>query len=261
MSIGKYLRLSRILEPESRTAIIIPMDHSVEGYFSKLENPREIIKSMLDGGANAFLLRRGVIKNTYDVFAGKAGLIYRVTTATGTSGDLAYQTITSSVEEAIKLGADAVVDTVFVGHPRESDMIQWYGILSDVCDEYEMPLVGEVDVWEKKGEERAEFMRQGVRSLCEEGADFIKAFYTDDLESFRKVVKNSLVPLVIGGGPKKNTVRDFLIMVKDAIEAGAIGTCIGRNIWEAENPIKMTQAVAKIVREKSSVEEALKLVR
>jgi len=262
LCIGKKIRLSRIIEPYSKSAVIVPMDHGVEGYFERLENPEKIISDVLEGGANALLLRRGIIKQMYKVFAGRAGLILRVTCATGLSSDPSYQKIVSSVEEAIRLGADAVIAMVNVGHPKEDEMIHNFGILSDECDEWEIPLIGEVYPWESKFKNVYDFdvIRQGVRVLSEEGADLIKTSYTGDKKSFEKVVNYSLSPIILAGGPKKDSLKDVLIMVKNAVDAGAIGICIGRNIWQSKNPKKTVQAIAKIVRDRASVEEAEKLL-
>lgn len=262
MGIGKEIRLSRIIEPKTKSAVIVPMDHAVEGYYDRLEDPEKIITQVIEGGANALLLRRGIIKQTYKALAGKAGLILRVTCATGLT-DPTYQKYVSSVEEALRLGADAVIAMVIVGHPKEHEMIQNFGRLSDACDKWDMPLIGEIYAWEGKFKNTYDFnvIRQGVRVLSEEGADLIKTCFTMDREGFEKVVKYSLVPIIMAGGPRKERIEDVLAMVKDAIDAGAIGVCMGRNIWQSKNPTKMVSAIAKIVRNRASVENAEKELR
>jgi len=257
--IGKTLRLARVLPPE-RGTVIIPVDHPIEGYYAELEDPTRIVKDMVEGGADAILLRRGTLSKVHSIIAGKLGVIYRVTGATGTSADTFYQMLISSVEEALRLGADAIVDTVTVGHPQENEMFHWFGMLSDEAHEHELPLLGEVEVWGKVTENRAELMRQGARSLAEEGADFIKSYFPQEHDYYRKIISNSLVPVIAAGGARMNSAREVLEFVKRVMDAGARGTVIGRNTWQYKEPKKMIKAIAKIVKENASVEEALKIL-
>jgi DhnA family fructose-bisphosphate aldolase class Ia len=194
----------------------------------------------------------------HKLIAGKTGIIYRVTGATGTSADTADQQLISSAEEALRYGADAIVYTITIGHPKEADMFQRFGILSDEAREREIPLIGEVEPWSKTTEDKGELMRQGVRSLGEEGADIVKSYFFGNTDFYSKIVKYSLVPVVAAGGAKMDSARDVLEFVKHIMVAGSRGTSIGRNIWQYKEPKKMIHAMAKIVKEGASVDEALK---
>ena len=121
MTVGKEIRLKRLIR-NNRT-IIVP----VEGYYRELEDPSFVVREIVKGGADGILLRRGSVLRTYNLFAGRLSLVYRVSGATGTSGDLGDQRLLSSVVEAIKFGADAVVYTIILGHPKENDMFQARG--------------------------------------------------------------------------------------------------------------------------------------
>jgi DhnA family fructose-bisphosphate aldolase class Ia len=103
-------------------------------------------------------------------------------------------------------------------------------------------------------------MRVAVRVASEEGADFIKTWYTGDPSSFSKVVDYSLVPVLIAGGPKAENERDVLEMVRGAMDAGAAGIAMGRKIWQSPDPAGMVRALAAIIREGASVDDALGLV-
>ena len=259
--IGKKIRINRIIDPGTNTALVLPMDHAVDlGYFQRLENPRDLIKKALLGGANALLLRRGLVKSTFCEFAGRAGLILRVTCATSLGPDPSYQKLASSVEEAVRLGADAVIAMVQIGHKKEPEMLHNIGILSDACDEWSIVLVGESYPFQGKFSDvyDPEIVRVGARILSEEGADLIKTCYTGSTETFHKVITYCQVPVLVAGGPKQATERDVLSMVEGAMEAGATGVCMGRNIWQAKDPLKMTKAVARIVRERADIRTAQK---
>ena len=93
------------------------------------------------------------------------------------------------------------------------------------------------------------------------GADIVKVPYTGNPETFRLAVEGSPVPVVIAGGPKMKSEKEVLEMVYGAIQAGAAGLSIGRNIFQAKDPTKMVRAMALIVHEGKSVEEALEVLK
>ena len=252
--IGKRIRMRRIL-PENGT-VIVPIDHAIEAYYPELEEPDRLAREFVEAKADAVLVRRGTLFRIYGTVAGKMGIVYRVTGGTGTSADPSYQVLVSSVKEALRLGADAIVDTVTIGHPKEHEMFHSFGMLSDEAREHELPLLGETELWSKTTENKAELTRQGVRILGEEGADLVKCYFPDDLDYYSKIVKHSLVPVIAAGGSKMNSGREVLEFVKHVMDAGSVGTCIGRNIWQNSEPKKMIKAISRIVKEHATVNEA-----
>ncbi|MEM4245797.1 MAG: 2-amino-3,7-dideoxy-D-threo-hept-6-ulosonate synthase [Candidatus Bathyarchaeia archaeon] len=263
MSLGKTLRMKRIFDARSGTALIVPMDHGIEGYFKELEDPRGLIRSIVDAGANALLLRRGLAEFAAAEYAGKAGLIYRITSASGLGRFTTEQPFISTVEEAVRIGADAVVANLFVGSEREAELLQRFGAIAEACDMWGMPFCAEMMPIGKKGSVpfdgpySPDEVRIAVRVGAEEGADFIKTYYTGDVDSFREVVRYSTVPLIIAGGPPVKTDAEVLQMVRDAMDAGASGIAMGRKIWGARDPPALTRALGRIIREKATVAEAL----
>lgn len=263
-SVGKVLRLGQIFDQKTGTALIVPMDHPVEGYYEQLEDPRGIIDQLIEAGASAFLLRRGTARLVAPVLAGRAGLILRTTIATGLRGKAIEQVFVTTVEEAVRLGAAAVCPTVYLGGETEPVDLEYLGLMADQCEAWGMPLMSEVfplggdDLIEPgAGPYSLEDMQMCVRIAAEEGADFIKTWYSGDSASYQKVTRYSTVPIVIAGGPKVNTTREALEMVKGAMDAGCVGTSIGRNIWQHPDPAAMMRAMAKIVLAKASVDEAM----
>jgi fructose-bisphosphate aldolase/2-amino-3,7-dideoxy-D-threo-hept-6-ulosonate synthase len=101
-------------------------------------------------------------------------------------------------------------------------------------------------------------VKLAARVGAELGADIVKTNYTGDIDSFREVVEGCLAPVVIAGGPAKGHEKEFLETVWGAMQAGAAGTSIGRNVFQARDPMKMVEAVSKLVHEETSVDEALK---
>lgn len=257
----KILRLRRIVPPAGKT-VIVPVDHGIEGYFEQLENYRSLVEALIAGGADALLVRRGLLARIADLVAGKVGVVYRVSGATATSPDLQEQRLLSRVLEAVRVGADAVVFTVTIGHPKEADMLVAFGEVVDEASSYGMPVIGEAEPWSKaKEEEKPELLRQGARTLSEEGADIVKTFFPNDISYYPKIVKYSLAPVVAAGGPRLGSQLMVLRFVKAVMDAGAIGTCMGRNIWGWSNPELMVKAVSMIVKRGASVDEAYALLK
>lgn len=239
------------------------MDHAVEGpEYTELEDPRELVHRLAEAGADGFIMRRGLARLTAASFAGRSGLVVRVTGRSGLSHRDAEQLFIASPEEALRSGADAVVYTIFLGINEDRDL-PLIGQVTDTCHRIGLPVMGEIF---PIGDERAapydgpytvEDMRVAVRVACEEGADMIKTWYTGDPRSFAKVVAYATVPVLIAGGPKAERVVDILEMVKGAMDAGAKGVTMGRKIWQSPDPAATLHAIARIVREGADVDQAL----
>jgi len=105
-----------------------------------------------------------------------------------------------------------------------------------------------------------EVVAHAARAGAELGADIIKTNYTGDIDSFRRVVEGCPVPVVIAGGPKTETDMEFLQMIEGALQAGARGVAIGRNVFQASDPVKMTMAIAAIVNKGKTADEAIKIL-
>jgi fructose-bisphosphate aldolase / 2-amino-3,7-dideoxy-D-threo-hept-6-ulosonate synthase len=267
-SLGKTLRLGRLFDADSNTSMILPMDHGVEEpVYRELERPTDLIASLARAGVNAFLMRRGLAAFAAETIAGRAGWVQRLTGRTGLSPGLeTEQLVFASVEEALRNGADAVVPTFFLGPDTEAVQLPKLGAIADECNRLGIPLLAEIfpvggpDAAPYDGPYTVEDMRVAVRVASEEGADFIKTWYTGDPESFRRVIDYSLVPVLIAGGPKARNERDVLEMVRGAMDAGASGIAMGRKIWQSRDPAAMAGALGAIIRQGASVDEAAKLL-
>ena len=267
-SMGKTLRLGRLFDSASNTSIILPMDHGVEEpVYTELERPQDLIASLAGAGVNAFLMRRGLAAFAAETIAGRAGWVQRLTGRTGLSPGLeTEQLVFAGVEEALRNGADAVVPTFFIGPDTEAIQVPQLGAIADECNKLGVPLLAEIfpvggpDATPYDGPYTVDDMRVAVRVASEEGADFIKTWYTGDPESFRRVIDYSLVPVLIAGGPKARNDRDVLEMVRGAMDAGAAGIAMGRKIWQSRDPAAMVAALAAIIRHRASVDEAAALL-
>jgi fructose-bisphosphate aldolase/2-amino-3,7-dideoxy-D-threo-hept-6-ulosonate synthase len=257
MVFGRDIRLSRILRDGNM--LCIPMDHGISnGPIKGLEDVHSMIYQCASAGLTCVLVNKGIIKSMprpLDI-----GLIAHFSGSTSVGPAPNRKMLMGSVEEALRLGADAVSLHINIGAKEEPEMLQKLGMISDKCTEWSVPLVA---MMYPRGENiknphDPEIVAHAARIGAEAGADIIKAVYTGDPESFRKVVKSCPVPIVIAGGPKANTDRDILEMCAGAMSAGAKGVTFGRNIFQHKNPPAMVRALYKIIIEKKNSREALK---
>ena len=259
MEAGKKRRLRRIFRDDTRT-VIVPMDHGVTlGPVSGLVNMQEIINKLLQGGADAVVLHKGVAKH---VDTGNAGLIIHLSGITKLGPDPDNKVQVCSVEEAVRIGANAVSVHVNVGAKEEDRMLAKLGRVADDCDRYGMPLLAMMYPRGPKIENQhaVDVVAHAARLGAELGADIIKTNYTGDAETFKEVVRSCHVPVLIAGGPKVETAREVLQMVCNSIEAGGAGLSIGRNIFQHKNPTKMVEALSAIVHQGVSVDGALRIL-
>ncbi|MBP2172978.1 2-amino-3,7-dideoxy-D-threo-hept-6-ulosonate synthase [Methanococcus voltae] len=263
-NVGKLIRLERIFNRKSERTVIIPLDHGVSsGPLDGIKDMPKTVDKVAEGGANAVLEHKGIVRYGHRGYGKDIGLIVHLSAGTSLSPDPNKKVIVTSVEEAIRIGADAVSVHVNVGAETDDQMYKDLGRIAETCEYWGMPLIAMMYPRGKKvvDERDPEYVAHAARLGAELGADIIKTNYTGDINSFREVVRGCPVPIVIAGGPKTNTDEEFLQMVKDAISAGAIGVASGRNVFQHRDVTGITKAICKIVHDNTSVEEALKEIK
>ncbi|MDK2892900.1 2-amino-3,7-dideoxy-D-threo-hept-6-ulosonate synthase [Methanohalophilus sp.] len=258
--IGKSVRIERIFDRNTGNTIIIPMDHGVgAGPLKGLTDLPSIVNKVADGGANAVLGHMGLPKYGHRGYGKDVGLIIHLSASTSLGPDPNHKVLVTTVEEAIKVGADAVSIHINVGADDEAKMLQDFGHIARKCDEWGMPLLAMMYPRGPKvaSEHDVEYVKHAARVGAELGADIVKTNYTGDIDSFKEVVKGCPVPVVIAGGPQMDTDEQLLQMIHDSLIAGGKGVAIGRNVFQAEDPTRMVQRIHKVVHGGKSVEEAM----
>jgi DhnA family fructose-bisphosphate aldolase class Ia len=256
--------MNHIFRENGRT-FIVAMDHAaLFGMMDGLERPGEAILQVREGGADAILTSYGVSKQFVEEI-GDMGLIMR---ADGGLSSLAKERgplqLIYGVEDALRLGADAVGSMGMPGSRFESQMLPYLSDLVGECAEWGMPVMAEMlpagfenpaEMW------TPENIGHACRIGAELGVDFIKTTYSGDPESFRRIVEQVYVPIVVLGGSKSEDPRDLLESIYGAMRAGASGVACGRNICQCEEPVKMAAAVAAIIHDDATVDAALEFLK
>ena len=262
--IGKEIRLERIIDRNSRRTVIIPMDHGVTvGPIDGLADMREAVSKVVAGGANAILMHKGMVRAGHRGAGRDVGLIIHLSAGTSMSPDPNAKELVCTVEEAIKLGADAVSMHINLGAETDKEMLGQLGFISERCLQWQMPLVAMMYTRGPKIKDEFDVnnIKHAARVGAELGADIVKVPYTGNVESFTEVVQGCPVPVVIAGGPRMDSDEDIYKMVAGALQAGAAGVSIGRNAFQHKTPDKIVQALSKMVHEGASIEDAAQILK
>ncbi len=260
--IGKAIRLERIIDRKTRRTVIVPMDHGISvGPIAGLIDMPTTVNKVAEGGANAVLGHMGLPMHGHRGYGRDVGLIIHLSASSSLGPDPNHKVLVTQVEDAIRVGADAVSIHVNVGADDEAEMLKDLGRTARTCDLWGIPLVAMMYPRgpKVKSEHGVEYVKLAARIGAELGADIVKTNYTGSPDTFKEVTQGCNVPIVIAGGPKMNTERDLLQMVYDAIGVGAAGVAIGRNIFQAENPTLLVRKLCSIVHKGYTVDEAEKV--
>jgi predicted phospho-2-dehydro-3-deoxyheptonate aldolase len=262
MNVGKSIRMEKIFDRRTRKTVMVPMDHGITlGPVKGLVNVKEIMRCAVDGGANALIMHKGIVKDCYLNCPKTSGLIIHLSASTSLSVDPDYKILITTPDEALKLGADAVSVHVNIGSEHEHNMLLDTGLVSKQCEDLGLPLLAMMYPRGKNihNQYDADLIAHACRVGAEMGADVVKTNYTGDPDSFKRVIKGCPVPVLAAGGLRTSTDHELLENIAGAMEAGAGGVAIGRNVFMHENPTAMVRRICAVVHENLSPDEALKL--
>jgi putative autoinducer-2 (AI-2) aldolase len=256
MDWGIENRLSKLIKEDGRCQFL-PIDH---GYFqgptSCLEKPSETIEGLLPY-ADGLFVTRGVLRSSVPSKT-SVPIILRVSGGTSIIGaDLSNETITTSIDEIIRLNAAAVGISIFVGSDYEKQTLTNLSQLVNQCEPYGIPVMAVTAVGKELEKRTGRYLALSCRIAAELGARIVKTYYSPD--DFDKVVEGCPVPVVIAGGPKCETELEVFEFVYDGIQKGAIGVNLGRNVWQNRHPIPMMRALHAVIHDSATPGEAQEL--
>jgi len=240
---GMKNRLSRIFDPKSGKTVMLAIDH---GYFqgptTGLERVDVTILPLLPY-ADTLMLTRGILRTiippTFD-----RGIVLRASGGPSILSDLSNEQIAIDIDEAIRLNVAAMAVQVFIGGKMETQSVHNMTRLVDMGNRYGIPTLGVTAVGKEMARD-AKYMRLAARIIAELGVTYVKTYY---VEGFDTVAASCPVPIVIAGG-KKLPELDALTMAYNAIQEGAAGVDMGRNIFQSASPVAMIKALRKVVHE------------
>jgi DhnA family fructose-bisphosphate aldolase class Ia len=249
---GKSLRLRRVMDVRSGRTLVVPLDHGVSmGAIPGLEDLSEVVVTAGQQGANAVILHKGSLGHLVARAAGgpfdELGVVVHLSGATSLSPAPAHQVSVCSVDEAVALGADAVSVQVNLGCAGERDMLCMLAEVGRQAARHGVPLLVMAYVRDDAGRtslERGKVVH-AARVAEDLGADLVKLPFAG-AETVAKVAAILHVPILIAGGAKGSEAGLYR-MARDAMQAGAAGLCVGRNVFQAERPGVILGRLADIV--------------
>jgi putative autoinducer-2 (AI-2) aldolase len=256
MDWGMANRLSKIIRPKNGRCVMLAVDH---GYFlgptEKLEVPQKTIQPLLPH-IDSIMLTRGVLRTSLPPIS-DVPIVLRVSGATSIIGnDLSNESIITSFEDAIRLNVSCLALSIFVGSKYEHQTLANLATLVDNGERYGIPILAVTAVGKEMVRD-ARYLGLASRIAGELGAHVVKTYYC---ENFEKVIEGCPVPVIIAGGKKLAKEKDVLELTFNAINDGASGVDMGRNIWQSDHPVAMLKAVRSIVHQGFTIQEASDLL-
>jgi putative autoinducer-2 (AI-2) aldolase len=252
MDWGMQNRLHQLM-PNGK-CFFLPIDH---GYFqgptTGLEKPGQTIAPLLSF-CDALFCTRGVLRSAIDPTRSKP-IVLRVSGCTSVVGqDLANEELTTTVEEALRLNAQAVGVSVFIGSDFERQTLKNLASMVNQCERFGIPVMAVTAVGKEMEKRTARYLALCCRIAAELGARVVKTYWCD--QDFEKVVNGCPVPVIMAGGPKCETDHEVLEFVHDGMSKGAVGINLGRNVWQNPNAVPMAKALQAIIHQNIPLKEA-----
>jgi putative autoinducer-2 (AI-2) aldolase len=241
---GMQSRLARVFRPATNRTVMLAIDH---GYFqgptTGLERVDLSIVPLL-GHADALMTTRGMVRSTIPPASGTP-IVLRASGGPSILGELSDERVAVSMEDASRINASAVAVQVFIGGEFETQSVRNMTRLVDQGQRYGIPVLAVTAVGKELTRD-ARYLRLATRICAELGAHVVKTYYC--AEDFDTVAAACPVPLVMAGG-KKLPELEALTMAYRAVEEGAAGVDMGRNIFQSDDPVAMISAVSAVVHE------------
>ena len=251
---GMKNRLARIFNPKSGRTVMLAIDH---GYFqgptTGLERIDIDILPLVEH-ADTLMLTRGILRSIVPPET-QAPIVLRVSGGTSILSELSNEQIAVDIEDSIRLNVCAMAVQVFIGGEFEKESIINMTKTVNLGNRYGIPTLAVTAVGKDMNRD-ARYFRLATRICAELGAQYIKSYYID--EGFETVTASCPVPIVMAGG-KKIPELDALTMAYNAIQQGAAGVDMGRNIFQSESPISMLKAVKEVVHNDETPKKAFEL--
>jgi fructose-bisphosphate aldolase/2-amino-3,7-dideoxy-D-threo-hept-6-ulosonate synthase len=262
--IGKAMRLKRVID-SAGVSVICALDHGMTSptFLQPLADIQARTEEAVAGGANVIMMSKGMIRLAEPAFSPTTSLALLLSASANPQGDRPEIVQIAEVEEALVLGADAVVLFTALGGDTEPSMIEILAAVGRECAQFGMPFIAEAEfpttyasVEELAAQYGFDYLRRNVRLCAELGADIVKTNWPGTGEQFGQLVEAANgVPVVLAGGSRLED-DELLRRMEQAVAAGAIGCSVGRNIFMHRSPMAITRALSRVIRDRWTAEKA-----
>lgn len=262
---GKKIRLNRLIQTETNTCLICAIDHGMTSpvFLDGLYDTGARVKEAITGGANVLMLSRGTVKHYAHHFQRDTSLALMLTASAAGRPSGALITPIGSVEEALRIGADAVVVYVALAGENEPEVITFVSKIGEACEQLGMPFIAEAEypnAYQSLNDMQSalgiDYLKRNARLCAELGADIVKANWSGDQKSFGDIIRACDRPVVLAGGTLISD-EELLTRMAQARQVGAVGCSVGRNIFQHRNPQAITEAISHIFRDEWTPKQAM----
>jgi len=267
--VGKSMRLKRVIDPAG-VSVICALDHGMTSpmFLEPLADIQARTAETVAGGANVIMMSKGMIRLAHPAFSPTTSLALLLSASANPEKGEPRVVQIAEIEEALRLGADAVVLFTALGGDWEVEMVRTLAAVGRECAAAGMPMIAEAEfpttyasVEELKNKYGFEYLRRNVRLCAELGADIVKTNWPGDQEQFSRLVEAANgIPVVLAGGSRLED-SELLQRMEAAMAAGAIGCSVGRNIFMHRSPEAITRALSRVIRERWPAAKAMTAMR
>lgn len=262
MNLGKLVRMNRIFSHPSGRLCSVAVDHFIgygQGLPDGLRRIGPTLAAIVAGEPDAVTMHKGIAAAAWRPYAGRIPMILQSSAVR--PDDTARQQL-ATPEDAVRLGADGFAVAAFVRGETEADYLRVVADCVRDAARYEMPVF--CHIYPRDPEGRISFLPEdigwAVRCALEAGVDVIKTPYCGDVRAHAQIVSDCPVPIVAAGGPRAETLPAALRMIAEAVQSGARGATIGRNVWGFAQITAAVRAFKAIIHDDKTADEAVQNV-
>jgi 2-amino-4,5-dihydroxy-6-oxo-7-(phosphonooxy)heptanoate synthase len=247
LAFGRALRLRRLYRDGGNRLLIVPLDHAVtDGPITESGSVGQLVARLADGGVDAVVLHKGAIRNLSQRSLTRTSLILHLSGSTRHAPDPDAKYLVATVEEALRLGADAVSVHVNLGSRDEHRQIADLASVSGACDRWNMPLLAMIY---PRGPLIADpsdptLVTHAATLAAELGADIVKVPYPGSSSALADVMAACPIPVITAGGPRVADEQALLELVDEVLRSGVAGLAMGRNIFQSPDPGRLARLIA-----------------
>ncbi|MCX4824963.1 2-amino-3,7-dideoxy-D-threo-hept-6-ulosonate synthase [Streptomyces sp. NBC_01142] len=259
---GRRLRLRRLHRHHASRLLIVPLDHSVtDGPVTGGSRVNALVGSLARAGVDAVVLHKGALRYIEPGWFTDTSLIVHLSASTVHAPDPNAKYLVGSVEEAVRLGADAVSVHVNLGSHEEARQIADMAAVADACDRWNVPLMAMMYPRGPKITNPRDpgLIAHATTLAADLGADLVKTLYVGSVDEMADITRTSPVPVVVVGGPRVDDESELLAYVEDALRGGAAGVAMGRNVFAADDPEATARRLAQLIHRELVTVESLAL--
>jgi len=247
---ARRLRLRRLYRHADQRLLVVPLDHSVtDGPVTGGRRVNRLIGRLAGNSVDAVVLHKGSLRYIDHRWFADTSLIVHLSASTAHAPDPDAKYLVATVEEALRLGADAVSVHVNLGSREEARQVADLGAVADACDRWSLPLLAMMYPRGPRIENPRDpaLVAHAVTLAADLGADVVKTVYVGSVDEMADVTAAAPVPVIVAGGPRCASTTELLSYVDDAMRGGAAGVAMGRNIFQAEDPESLVRKLSAVI--------------